>query len=251
MPTTAASTQQPTIRLRRSDERGFEDFGWTDNWMTFSFSGYHDPEWMHFGPLRVIIENHIQPHSGFPAHPHRDAEIVTYVSKGVLTHKDSFGYTAGVTAGEMQLISAGARGMVHSEENIHDEVEHNLQIWLVPERRGTEFAYHQLKFTPAERQGQFRLYVSPDGRDGSMPINTDASIYAGLFAGGDTADHLLAAGHGAWVQVVHGEVEVAGLTLKEGDGAGITDVDSLSFRFSTDTEIVLFDVGMEAPLIWV
>ncbi len=247
---TPASTQKPTIRLRRSDERGFEDFGWTDNYMTFSFSGYHDPEWMHFGPLRVIVENHIQPHSGFPAHQHRDAEIVTYVSKGVLTHKDSFGHTAGVTAGEMQLISAGARGMVHSEENIHDEVEHNLQIWVIPERRGTDFAYHQLKYTPEERQSRFRLYVSPDGRDGSMPINTDASIYAGLFAAGDTAQHPVAAGHGAWVQIVHGEVEVAGLTLKEGDGAGITDVDSLDFRFSTDTEIVLFDVGMQAPLIW-
>ena len=128
---------KPQIRLRRSADRGFEDFGWTDNWMTFCFGSYYDPEWIHFGPLRVIVENHIQPHSGFPSHSHRDVEIVTYVAAGTLTHKDSFGHSAGVTAGEMQVISAGSHGMIHSEENIDDVVEHNIQIWLVPSRRPT------------------------------------------------------------------------------------------------------------------
>jgi len=101
----------PSLRLRRSADRGFEDFGWTDNWMTFSFGGYHDPKWNNFGPLRVIVENHIQPHMGFGAHSHRDVEIVTYVAAGCLTHKDNFGHSAGVTAGEMQVISAGSTGM--------------------------------------------------------------------------------------------------------------------------------------------
>jgi redox-sensitive bicupin YhaK (pirin superfamily) len=168
----------------------------------------------------VIVENHIQPHQGFGAHSHRDVEIVTYVSAGCLTHKDSFGHTAGVTAGEMQLISAGSNGMVHSEQNVHEEVEHNLQIWLVPSKRPTPFAYHQLKYKPEERQGRFRLYVSPDGRDGSMPIHTGASIYAGLFAKGDTARHRMEMS-GAWVQVVGGQVKVAGVTLGKGDGWGL------------------------------
>ncbi|HEY9889259.1 MAG TPA: pirin family protein, partial [Candidatus Obscuribacterales bacterium] len=167
------STLRPQMKLRRSGDRGFEDFGWTDNWMTFSFGGYHHPDWMNFGPLRVMVENHIQPHSGFPPHPHRDVEVLTYVVSGTLTHSDSFGHQAPITAGEMQLISAGSRGMIHAEENRHDEVEHNYQMWLIPNRGGTEFAYHQRQFTPAERQGRLRLYVSPDGRDGSMPINTD------------------------------------------------------------------------------
>lgn len=246
MPTETA----PQIRLRRSKERGFEDFGWTDNWMTFSFGGYHDPKWNNFGPLRVIVENHIQPHFGFPAHSHRDVEIVTYVVSGTLTHKDSFGHSAGVTAGEMQVISAGSRGMVHSEENIHDELEHNVQIWLVPSRRDTAFAYHQLKYTPEERQGRFRLYVSPDGREGSMPINTDSSIYAGLFGEGDEATHPLAPGRGAWIQIVKGKVDVAGLTLETGDGAGITDTENLLFSFQQPTEAILFDLGMNTPLIW-
>ena len=238
-----------TVRVRRSNDRGFEDFGWTDNWMTFSFGGYHSREWNNFGPLRVIVENHIQPHSGFPAHSHRDVEIVTYVAAGCLTHKDSFGHSAGVTAGEMQLISAGSHGMIHSEQNIHDEVEHNLQIWLVPSKHPTPFGYHQLKYTPEERHGRFRLYVSPDGRDGSMPINTGASIYAGLFQGGDAAHHNLA-GNGAWVQVVHGSVAVAGVTLGAGDGVGITELAALDFRFDEATEILLFDLDMRAPMIW-
>jgi hypothetical protein len=249
--TTESTTKSmPTLRLRRSDERGFEDFGWTDNWMTFSFADYHDPEWVHFGPLRVMVENHIQPRSGFPAHPHRDVEIVTYVAAGTLTHADSFGHEAGITAGEMQLISAGSRGMVHSEENLHDEVEHNYQMWLIPDRPGTAFAYHQRKYTPEERRGRFRLYVSPDGRDGSMPINTDALIYAGLFEDSDAVTHDLDAGRGAWVQVVEGRLQVAGVTLDTGDGVGITDADRLDLRFTADSEVLLFDLRMDVPLLW-
>jgi len=244
------TTESPSIRLRRSNDRGFSDFGWTDNWMTFSFAEYRDPEWVHFGPLRVIVENHIQPHSGFQAHPHRHVEIVTYVSSGILTHKDNFGHSAGITAGEMQHISAGSNGMIHSEENIHDEVEHNYQMWFIPSTDQTEFSYQQLKFTPKERQGRFRTYVSPDQRDGSMPINTDARVYSGLFSKGDVVAHSLEKGRGAWVQVVGGKLEVAGVTLTQGDGAGITDTDMLEFTFDEDSEVLLFDVRMDVPLIW-
>jgi redox-sensitive bicupin YhaK (pirin superfamily) len=243
-----------TLRLRRSDERGYEDFGWADNWMTFSFADYHDPDWMHFGPLRVMVENHIQPHEGFSAHPHRDVEIVTYVASGVLTHGDDQGHEGEIGAGEMQLISAG-RGMVHSEENQHDTVEHNYQMWLVPDRPGTEFAYHERGFSAEERQGRFRRYVAPHtddaaGPGGPMPINTDASIYAGLFAPGDTATHPLAAGRGAWVQVVEGEIDVAGVTLQTGDGVGITDADALTVEAAADSEVLLFDVRMDVNRLW-
>jgi quercetin 2,3-dioxygenase len=240
----------PSIWLRRSQERGFEDFGWTDNYMTFSFAGYRDPVWNNFGPLRVMIENHIQPRSGFPTHPHRDAEIVTYVVSGTLTHRDNMGHEAVITSGEMQHISAGSRGIVHSEENLHDVVEHNYQMWLIPDRPGTASAYDQLKFTPEERQGRFRLYVSPTGEDGSMPINTDARIYAGLFSAGDSVRHALQTGWGAWIQVVHGEVRVAGLALHSGDGAGITNARELDIEFDAESEVLLFDVRMDAPLLW-
>jgi hypothetical protein len=252
------ATDTPTLRLRRSDERGFEDFGWTDNWMTFSFANYHDPEWNNFGPLRVMVENHIQPHEGFSAHPHRDVEIVTYVSSGTLTHEDSFGHKAGITAGEMQRISAGSKGMIHSEENHHDEVEHNYQMWLVPDQQGTDFAYGQKKFTPEERQGQFQMYVSPDGRGDSMAINTDAFIYAGLFDEGDGVTYALGGGEngevgterGAWIQVVDGELSVCGERLAQGDGVGITGVSELDITFHADSEVLLFDLGMNTPMIW-
>ena len=240
----------PAIRLRRSNERGFEDFGWTDNYLTFSFAGYRDPVWNNFGPLRVMIENHIQPRSGFPTHPHRDAEIVTYVAAGTLTHRDNMGHQAAITAGEMQHISAGSRGIVHSEKNVDDVVEHNYQMWLIPDRPGTASAYHQLKFTPQERQGRFRLYVSRDGEEGSMPINTDARIYAGLFSAGDSVQHPLEPGWGARIQVVHGGLRVAGLELGHGDGVGITNARELDIQFDAASEVLLFDVRMDAPLLW-
>ena len=245
-----SSSQNPTLRIRRSEERGFEDFGWTDNWMTFSFADYYNPDWMRFGPLRVMVENHIQPHEGFSAHPHRDVEIVTYVASGTLTHADSFGHEAGITAGEMQLISAGSRGMIHSEENHHDEVEHNYQMWLVPERTDTTFNYGQKKYTSAERQGQFRLYVSPDGRDDSLSINTGAFIYAGLFAPGDTVQHTLAEGRGAWIQDDDGRLKFVGETFHPGDGVGITGTERIDLTFAADSEVLLFDVRMDVPMIW-
>jgi redox-sensitive bicupin YhaK (pirin superfamily) len=243
-------TAAPTVLLRRSQERGFEDFGWTDNYMTFSFAGYRDPVWNNFGPLRVMIENHIQPRSGFPTHPHRDAEIVTYVAAGTLTHRDNMGHQAAITAGEMQHISAGSRGIVHSEENVDNVVEHNYQMWLIPDRAGTTAAYHQLKYTPEERQGRFRLYVSRNGEEGSMPINTDARIWAGLFSAGDVVRHSIEAGWGAWIQMVHGELSVAGLDLRQGDGVGITDARELEIQFNAESEVLLFDVRMDAPLLW-
>jgi len=218
--------------------------------MTFSFAGYRDPAWTNFGPLRVMVENHIQPHSGFPAHPHEDVEILTYVAAGTLTHGDSFGHKAAITTGEMQHISAGSEGMVHSEENLHDIVEHNYQMWLIPERAGTTFAYHQLKFTPREREGRFRLYASPDGREGSMPMNADAFVEAGLFRPGDSVTHDLADGRGAWVQVVRGRIRVAGLPLDAGDGVGVTNAGRIGIQCEANAEILLFDVRMNAPLLW-
>lgn len=243
------------MKVRRSGERGFEDSGWTDNWFTFSFGGYHHPDWMHFGPLRVMVENHIQPHSGFPVHPHHDVEIVTYVSSGILTHGDNFGHKAEIRAGEMQVISAGSAGMHHSEENLHDDVEHNLQLWFVPERYPTAFAYHQKGFEEAERTGRLRLYVSPDGRDGSMPVQTDVFVYAGLFNAGDSATHRLRNCRGLWIQLVKGAARASfedetELKLEQGDGAGISDTGLVKLSFDGDAEILVIDVNLDAHRIW-
>lgn len=247
MTTDSPTTSQRTVplRLRPSEERGVQDLGWSTNYLTFSFADYHDPDWMGFGPLRVLIESHIEPHSGFSEHPHRHVEIVSYVTDGVLRHEDSFGHEADVGAGEMQLISAGRRGMIHSETNPRGQPEAHYQMWFVPERTDTEFAYHERSPSADERQGQFRLYVSPDGRRDSMPINTDAYVYAGRFAPGDRTSHALPPGRGAWVQVVEGTVSVGDVTLQTGDGVGIT-APELQFAVERPAEILLIDVQMNA-----
>lgn len=233
------------LRLRRSEDRALQDLGWSKNHLTFSFADYHDPDWMGFGLLRVLIESEIDPHSGFSEHPHRNVEIISYVTNGVLQHRDSFGHEASISEGEMQLISAGRRGMIHSEKNPTDEPERHYQIWLRPDRTGTEFDYHELGYAPEERQGRFRLYVSPDGRGESMPVNADAYVYTGLFSPGDTASHPLEEGRGVWVQVIDGSIQVGGVSLTTGDGAGITEPGPLRFSFDEESEVLLIDVRME------
>ncbi len=247
---TATTPQSTRPRLRRSEDRGVQDLGWSTNYLTFSFAEYHDPDWMRFGPLRVLIESHIDPGEGFSEHPHRHAEIVSYVTEGVLRHRDSSGHEADITTGEMQLISAGSRGITHSETNPLDEPEAHYQLWFIPSRPDTEGAYHELKPPRAERQGQFRLYVSPDGRDDTMPVNTDVFVYASQFSPGDRTSHELASGRGAWVQVVDGTVSVGDVTLQDGDGAGFTNPDTLHFSFETPAEVLLIDVRMDAPRVW-
>lgn len=233
------------IQIRRSEERGFEDFGWTDNWMTFSFANYHDPDWIHFGPIRVIVENHIQPHEGFDTHPHKDMEILTYVSSGVLTHGDNMGNREEFRSGEMQRLTAGT-GIVHSEKNEHDEVEHNIQIWILPDEKGHTPGYEMKRYTGEERTGKLRLYVSPDGRNDSMRINQQADIYAGILQQGDEVTHTLQEGRGAWIQLVKGELVLNDeKKLQEGDGAGITGLSSVTMKASQEAELILFDVAMD------
>jgi len=245
----SADSTESIPRIRRSDERGVQDLGWSVNRMTFSFADYYDPDWMHFGPLRVLIESRIAPNEGFAEHPHRHAEIVSYVTRGVLRHRDSNGHEGDIERGEMQLISAGRRGMVHRETNPRATPEAHYQMWFIPDRSDTDFAYHEVKPPGGERQGRFYPYVSPDGRGDTMPIHTDAFVYAGLFAPGDRPSHALPPGRGAWVQVVDGTVSVDDMTLRTGDGAGFTALSELNFSFKDDSEVLLVDVRMDAPRV--
>lgn len=244
--------QQTTLqpRIRRSEDRAVQDLDWSTNYLTFSFADYHDPDWMRFGPLRVLIESHIDPNEGFSEHPHRHAEILSYVTEGTLRHADSNGHEADLSAGEMQLISAGTHGMIHEETNPHSTPEAHYQLWFIPDRPDTEFAYHELNPPAEERRGQFRLYVSPDGRSDTMPVNTDAFVYAGQFSPGDRPVHDLSPNRGAWVQVVEGRVSVGGISLEAGDGAGFTTPDVLEFSFDGSAEVLLVDVRMDVSPVW-
>ena len=229
--------------IQRGEDRGYADYGWTDAWFTFSFAEYHDPGWMGFRSLRVITENTIEPGGIFSTHPHENMEILTYVVEGGLAHKDSTGEASVIRAGGFQRMSAGT-GAWHSEGNASKtESEHNIQIWVLPERDGIAPSYEELAPADEERRGKLRLVVSPDGRDGSMLIHQDAEIMTVLLAPGDAVTHELRSGRGAWVQVVNGEVELNGTRLASGDGAQVESVDMLELKAESESDILLFDLG--------
>src|SRR5687767_6274057 len=173
--------------LRRSAERGHANHGWLDSYHSFSFADYYDPQHMGYGPLRVINEDRIAPGTGFGTHGHRDMEIVSYVLEGALAHKDSMGNGASIVPGDVQRMSAG-RGVMHSEYNhAPRDTTHFLQIWIQPDAQGIEPGYEQKHFDAASKRGMLRLVASPDGRDGAITLHADASMYAGLFDGDESA----------------------------------------------------------------
>ena len=177
------------IRIRRSDDRGYADHGWLKTYHTFSFANYHAPEFMGFGVLRVINQDRVQPAHGFGTHSHENMEIVTYVLEGVLEHKDSLGGGSQLRPGEVQLMSAGT-GVTHSEFNAStaEELEF-LQMWVLPERRDTVPRYEQRFFPESDRRGRLCPVISPCGRDGSISIGQDVTLYASLLAERDRVRH--------------------------------------------------------------
>jgi len=230
------------ITPRRSAERGHADHGWLNTYHTFSFADYHDPDFMHFGPLRVLNQDRVAPGQGFGTHGHRDMEIVSCVLQGVLEHKDSMGNGAQMRPGEVQLMSAGS-GVTHSEFNgSRSEPLHFLQMWVLPRRRGTPPRYEQKAFSEEERRGRLLLVVSPDGRQGSLTIDQDARLHLGLLERAERAEHLLAPGRCAWLHVARGSVTLNGETLGPGDGAGIRDESHLSLVGVESAELVLWDL---------
>ncbi|MBI4955534.1 MAG: pirin family protein [Myxococcales bacterium] len=231
------------LTLRPESARGHADHGWLDSRHTFSFADYHDPRHMGFRGLRVLNEDRVQPDSGFGSHGHRDMEIVSYVLGGGLEHRDSMGTGSVIRPGDVQRMSAGT-GVTHSERNASPtEVVHFLQIWLVPRERGLAPGYEQKHFAPGERDGRLRLVASPDGRDGSLTVHTDASLYAGLFGAGQTAELALAPGRHAWVHVARGTVRVNAHALSAGDGASLSDEVSVRLEGVDAAEVLVFDLA--------
>ena len=230
------------IELRRSHERGYADHGWLRSFHSFSFADYHDPRYMGFGPLRVINEDRVQPGAGFGSHGHRDMEIISYVLEGALGHKDSMGNGSSIVPGDVQRMSAGT-GVQHSEYN-HSEtgVTHFLQIWIQPKITGIQPSYEQKHFPPIEKRGRLRLIASPDGRDGSVSMNQDALLYAGLFDGTERADLPLAAKRRGYVHVARGSVEVNGQRLGAGDALKLEGVKAIELRNGREAEVLVFDL---------
>ncbi len=231
------------ISIRHSDERGGGDFGWLNTRHSFSFDRYYDPRFMGFRSLRAINEDWVQPAQGFPTHPHRDMEIITYILQGALEHKDSLGTGSLIRPGDGQRMSAGT-GIRHSEFNrSKTDSVHLLQIWIVPDRQGHAPSYEQREFPLEEKQGKLRLIASPDGKDGSVTVHQDASLYVSLLAPGQEVKHGLDKGRYAWLQVAKGAVELNGKSLNQGDGTAISDERQLTIKGTQDSEILLFDLA--------
>ena len=231
------------ITIRPSNERGGGDYGWLKTRHTFSFSDYSDSKWMGFRSLRVINEDWVAPGGGFPTHPHRDMEIITYVLSGKLEHKDSLGTGSVILPGDGQRMTAG-RGIRHSEANASPtESVHLLQIWILPDRSGHEPGYEQKSFPESEKRGKFRLIASNDGAEGSVKINQDAKLFVTLLAAGAEVSQSLGGKRSAWLQVAKGEIELNGKRLKQGDGAAISDEAKLKVKAIEEAEVLLFDLA--------
>jgi redox-sensitive bicupin YhaK (pirin superfamily) len=227
------------LTVRPGEARGATRLSWLRSQHSFSFGSYYDPEHMGVSALRVINDDRVKPGSGFATHSHRDMEIISYVKKGVIEHKDSMGNIKSLPAGEVQLMTAGI-GVTHSEYNPSEfEPLEFLQIWIQPNQLGIEPGYQQKAFV---RQQGLSLIASPDARSDSLQIHQDACLYRLILQDGDTEALGLDEGRTGYVQVVKGELKVNGVPLHTGDGAAITRITELVFSGLSSAEALVFDL---------
>ncbi|MCV2369194.1 pirin family protein [Roseateles oligotrophus] len=235
------------LELIKSSERGYADHGWLKSFHSFSFADYMNEKRMGFGALRVINEDRIAAGTGFGTHGHRDMEIISYVLAGELAHKDSIGDAPSgpgvIRPGDVQRMSAGS-GVRHSEFN-HAEGQstHFLQIWIQPDRLGLAPSYQQEHFAASEKRGRLRLIASGNGEQGSVTLNADAELYAGLFDLDERAELALAAGRIAYVHLVRGSLSVNGQCLQAGDALQLSNETRLLIEGGQDAEVLVFDLA--------
>ncbi len=229
------------ITIRKSQERGYADHNWLKSYHSFSFANYHDPRHMGFGNLRVINEDRIAAGTGFGTHPHRDMEIISYALSGSLAHKDSMGNNAVIVPGEVQRMSAGT-GIAHSEHNHAQAETHFLQIWIEPSVKGLKPSYEQKTFDDADKRGKLLLVGSPDGAQGSVQFNADASLYAGLFDNTEQAALALNPARKYYVFLIKGSLSANGQALQAGDAMLMASETALMLAYGKGAEVLVFDL---------
>jgi hypothetical protein len=232
-----------SITLRPSDERGQERRSWLHSRHSFSFGSYFDPAHMGFRSLRVINEDIIAGGGGFATHPHHDMEIVSYVVEGALAHRDSTGSEGVIRRGDVQAMSAGT-GVQHSEfNNLADRQTRFLQIWILPERKGLPPGYQERSIPELEKRNRLRLLAGPEQRPDTVTIHQDALIFGCLLEKDRSLRHPLAAGRGAWLQLIDGALSVNGTALASGDGARLEELTEITIAAQADSEFLLFDLA--------
>ncbi len=231
------------IELRPFDGLGGANHGWLDAKHHFSFAGYHDPARMHWGNLRVWNDDTIAPKTGFPPHPHRDMEIITYVREGAITHEDSLGNKGRTEAGDVQVMSAGT-GIRHSEYNLEDVTTKIFQIWIIPTRDGEPPRWGAKPFPKGARAGQFVTLASGyDGDGDALPIRTDARVVGATLKAGESADYPLGKDRKAYLVPASGAIRIDDVQVNARDGAAISDMEVIRVTAIEDSEIVLVDAA--------
>jgi redox-sensitive bicupin YhaK (pirin superfamily) len=229
--------------LRKSEDRGYADHGWLKSFHSFSFAGYHDPQFMGWGNLRVINEDRIAAGMGFGKHGHRNMEIISYVLSGELAHEDSMGNIKGIPPGDVQRMSAGT-GVTHSEFNhAQDKTTHFLQIWIEPNVSEVLPSYEQKSVPTIKKQGTLCLIASPDGLENAVKIHADAKVYAGLFDGPQSQTLTLDPSRKAYVHLVKGQLHVNGIPLSAGDALMVENESSLLMSAGKESEVLVFDLS--------
>lgn len=228
------------MKVRPAAERGHSKLAWLESRFTFSFDQYYDAEHVQFRSLRVINEDVVEPSQGFPMHPHRDMEILTWILEGALEHRDSSGGRGVIRPGELQHMTAG-RGVMHSEFNPSpNDPVHLLQIWIFPERKGLDPGYDQLAFSDSDLRNKFGLVA---GSKAPITIHQDANLYITRLDRGKEARLSIAPERHAWVQIARGIVELNGKTLQVGDGAALSNESEIRAQATEPAEILTFDLA--------
>jgi len=231
------------IELRPFSSLGGENHGWLDAKHHFSFANYYDPDRVNWGSLRVWNDDTIQPQTGFPPHPHRDMEIITYVREGAITHRDNMGNVGRTEAGDVQVMSAGT-GIRHSEYNLEDEVTRIFQIWILPDREGEQPSWGSKPFPKGDRvDGFVTLASGMNGDDSALPIRANARVSGVTVKAGDTVRYPLAEGRNAYLVPATGRIEVNGVAAEARDGVAIRDVTEIAVTAIEDSEIILVDAA--------
>ncbi len=232
------------MNIIKSSDRGYFKNNWLESFHSFSFGDYYNPEAMNYRNLRVINHDFIAPEMGFGMHPHKNMEIITYVLKGKVAHKDSMGNQTFISAGEFQVMSAGT-GVAHSEFNPLKEELELLQIWVTPQVNGLNPSYDQKSFSNALKKNQWAMVVSSDGAGGSLKIHQDVRIYSSLLDKGQKLEYTVPKHRYAWLQVAQGSVEVGDKKFDKGDGLSISFSDpKLQITgLESTSDIILFDLA--------
>lgn len=232
------------IEIRKSADRGNVNWGWLNTFHSFSFGDYYDPKQMQFGPLRVLNEDFISGGGGFPTHPHQNMEIITYVLKGALAHKDSMGNKEVIYENEIQKMTAGS-GVFHSEfNNSETEPVHLFQTWIMPDKNGLTPTYDQKKYSVHQRKNLLQLIVSPEISESTIHIHQDAKMFISCLDENFSLKHSLQNGRGVYLHLIKGALDVNGATISSGDALKITAENSIAISAKSESELILFDVKM-------